>query len=180
MLGESLTALIMPQRNRPLSLVVAAFALFAPGSLTIFLSRPGLFTTVGLHGVLLLSIAVSLPIVMLCFGIWYTPLSAISRAQRLIQGIPEDADIVKAVSAEDPLEWPCLLTGSWTALLILYVIATIAYSRPIEIGATFLLTATILFVVWVLAMVLSVFLSIVVQRKAKQSSSEVPLRNGPV
>ncbi len=179
MLGEPLSVLITSQRSRPLSLVVAAFALFVPGSLTIFLSKPSLFTTLGLQGVLLLSIAISLPIVMLCFGIWYTPLAAILRAQRIVEGIPDpEGDIAKVMSADDQLEWPCLLNGSWTALLVLYAIAAIAYRSPLRIGTTFLLTAAILFVVWVVAWVTSSVLFLLVQRRAGHSSAAVTLRGG--
>lgn len=113
MLGDSIGALINAQTSRPLSLIVAALALFVPGSLAIFLSKPSLFAMVGLQGVLLLSLAVSLPIVMLCFGIWWTPLQALLQVERMGKGIPDPTgDLVKAVSADDPLEWPCLFAGS--------------------------------------------------------------------
>jgi len=161
-----LADLIATQRNRPLSVAVTAFALFLPASLTIFLSNPMLFVMLGLNGVILLSMAISLPIIMLCFGIWYTPLSAVLRLQRLVQDKEiRDQDVAEAVSREDPLEWPCLLTGSWTATLVLYGIAARAYTHPLRIGATFLLTAAILFGAWLLAFIASAAFTMWVRRK---------------
>ncbi len=163
---EALTDLVATQRNRPLSVAVTAFALFLPASLTIFLSDPVLFTTLGLNGVILLAIAVSLPIVMLCFGIWYTPLTTLLKAQQLVQGREtQDQDVAQAVNKEDPLEWPCLLTGSWTATLVLYGIAAFAYAHPLRVGATYLLTAAILSGLWILLFISSAIFSIWVRKK---------------
>ncbi len=128
----------------------------------------------GTNGVLLLSVCLSLPIIMLCFGIWWTPLTAIRdlhRIQRL--GPPQAADFDTAVTAEDPLEWPCLLTGSWSANLLLFVVAAIAYFRPLRIGATFLLLAILLFVVWVIVYALSIWLHISLSRKLKAGSTAI-------
>ena len=163
---EALTDLVATQRNRPLSVAVTAFALFLPASLTIFLSDPVLFTTLGLNGVILLAIAVSLPIVMLCFGIWYTPLTALLKTQHLVQGREtQDQDVAQAVNKEDPLEWPCLLTGSWTATLVLYGIAALSYAHPLRVGATYLLTSAILLGLWLVLFIASAIFSIWVRRK---------------
>lgn len=180
MIPDALTQLISTQRSRPLSVAVAALALFVPTSLTIFLSRPELYTQLGLNGVILLSVAMSLPIVLLSFGIWWTPLTAILRAQRLVQGgPPQEDDLAKTLSAEDPLEWPCLLTGGWTATLVLFLIAAIAYAHPLRLGATFLLTAAMLFGIWlVLAVASSVYYERV-ERAWKQDAGHVPPVAGP-
>jgi hypothetical protein len=166
---DALSALIATQRNKPLSILVAVLALFAPASLTIFLANPGLFATIGVPAVILLSIAISLPIVMLCYGIWWTPLSAIFRILRALQGQAPETDMLRIVTAEDPLEWPCLLGGAWSANVILFVIALIAYFEPIRIGATFILTAAILFGIWFLILIASVVLDAWIRRRLRES-----------
>ena len=167
MITDSFADLISTQRSRPLSIAVTVLALFVPGSLTLFLSNPDLYTRLGLNGVILFSIAISLPIVMLCFGIWYTPLSAILKAQRLVGGGPApETDLARILSADDPLEWPCLLAGAWTANLILYLIAALAWSHPLRVGATFLLTAVILLGVWFLLFLASAGFYLWAERRA--------------
>ena len=174
---EMLSDLIATQRSRPLSVAVTVFALFVPASLTIFLSDPALFSSLGLNGVILLSLGISVPIVMLCYGLWYTPLSALWKAQRLFQGQaePED-DLAKTLNAEDPLEWPCLLAGGWTANLVLYAIAAIAYTHPLRIGATFLLTAAILVVLWLVLGIASTVFYSAAERRWKPSSKRTNVR----
>jgi hypothetical protein len=164
---EALSALISTQRNKPLSIVVAVLALFAPAFLTIFLSRPDLFSSVGVNGVLLLGVCISLPIVMLCYGIWWTPLSAILKILRALQGQAPETDFLRAVTSADPLEWPCLLAGAWSANAIMFVIAVVAYFVPIRVGATFLLVASILFAVWFLVLIATIALETWVRRKFK-------------
>ena len=164
---EALSTLISTQRNKPLGIVVAALALFAPASLTIYLAKPQLFSTLGVNGVLLLSVAMSVPIVLLCYSIWWTPLSAILKILRTLQGEIADTDFLRIVTAEDPLEWPCLLAGAWSANAVMFTIAAVAYFKPIRIGATLLLTAAILFGVWLVVMTATIVLDTWVRRKLK-------------
>lgn len=171
MVPEVLADLISTQRNRPLGLAVTVLALFGPASLTIFLSRPSIYAQVGLNGVVLLSISISFPIVMLCFAIWYTPLSALLQVERLTQGKPtEPDDLEAALKSDDPLEWPCLLAAGWTANLILFSIAALAYWRPLRIGATFLLTAAILLGLWLMLLITSFTLYSLAERRLKTNT----------
>jgi hypothetical protein len=166
---DAISALIATQRNKPLSILVAVLALFAPASLTIFLANPRLFATLGVAGVILLSVAISLPIVMLCYAIWWTPLTAILKILRALQGQGPETDLLRIVTAEDPLEWPCLLGGAWSANVILFVIALISYFHPIRIGATFILTAAILLAFWFLALIATVALDAWIRRRLRES-----------
>lgn len=60
----------------------------------------------GVDGVLLLSACVSLPIIMLCFGLWWTPLNTLRELIRIQrEGPPRFTDLETAVTADDPLEW---------------------------------------------------------------------------
>jgi hypothetical protein len=83
---DALIELILTHQNRPISIAMVASALFVPSSLTIFLSRPEFYSVLGLNGVILFSLALSLPIVVLCYGICYTPMSAIVKVQKLAAG----------------------------------------------------------------------------------------------
>jgi hypothetical protein len=170
---EALTGLLSTQRNKPLSIVMAVIALFGPSSLTIFLARPELFASLGLNGVLLLSATISAPIILLCYSIWWTPLSALLKIVRALQGHPPETDMLRAMTAEDPLEWPCLLAGAWSANLVLFVIATVAYSQPIRIGATFLFTAGILFGLWFIVLISTTALDAWLRRKLKAKLEEL-------
>lgn len=172
MIAEGALALLTGQRNRPLSVAVAAFSLFIPTSLTIFLSKPELYARLGLNGVILLSVGMSLPITLLCFGIWYTPLSAIVRIQHLQAGKKDETDIEKALSAPDMMEWPALLTGGWMANAVLYVLVALAYRHPLRLGATYLVTAGFLFGVWLLMFAAAVRGQI---RAARSSASQGPV-----
>jgi hypothetical protein len=172
MIDAALGAFFSAQSSRPFSLAVAVFALFVPSSLTIFLSNPMLFATLGINGVLLLSVGISLPIIMLCFSIWWTPLTAIRNLERIQrEGTARAPDLETELAAEDPLEWPCLLTGSWTANFILFVVAAIAYYRPLRIGATYLLLAALLGSLWLIVSVLSVSVSVSISRKLAAANS---------
>ena len=172
MIDAALGTFLSAQRSRPFSVAVAVFALFVPSSLTIFLSKPMLFAMLGINGVLLLSVGISLPIIMLCFGIWWTPLTAIRNLQRIQrEGSARAPDFETELTAEDPLEWPCLLTGSWTANFILFVVAAIAYYRPLRIGATFLLIAILLGLLWLIVFVLSISVSVSQSRKLAAANS---------
>jgi hypothetical protein len=172
MIDDAIGTFLSAQRSRPLSVAVAIFALFVPSSLILFLSKPTLFTVLGTNGVILLSVCISLPIVMICFGIWWTPLNAIRDLQRISRhGPPRAADFETSVIAEDPLEWPCLLTGAWSANLILFVVAAVSYFRPLRIGATFLLLAALLVGLWIIVFVLSMALHVSLSRKLKAANS---------
>jgi hypothetical protein len=174
MLDDLIADLVTPQRSRPLSLSVAVLALFVPASLVIFLAKPSLYGQLGVNGVILLSLAISLPIVLLCFGICYTPLNALWRLQKMVAGQPlVPADMEAALKGEDPLEWPCLLTGAWGANLILFSIAMVAYFKPLRIGATLLLTAVVLLSVWVFLFIVSTVAYIWVERKWKAQLGEL-------
>jgi hypothetical protein len=172
MIDDAIGTFLSSQRSRPLSVAVAIFALFVPSSLIIFLSKPTLFMALGTNGVILLSVCISLPIVMICFGIWWTPLNTIRDLQRISrQGPPQVSDLQTSVIAADPLEWPCLLTGAWTANLILFVVAALSYFRPLRIGATFLLLAILLVGLWIIVFALSMSLHISLSRKLKVANS---------
>ena len=148
---SALSELVSTQRSRPLSIAVSVCALFIPGALIFYLARPGLFHQVGLQGVILLSVAVSLPVVMLCFSIWYALLSNIVKALRILAGQAEDhATTFAAMFQDDPIEWPALFAGAWSANVVIFVVAVVAYFKPIRIGATFLLVAAMLVATWVL------------------------------
>lgn len=170
MIAEGAVALLTAQRNRPLSVAVAAFSLFIPTSLTIFLSKPELYARAGLEGVILLSVGMSLPITLLCFEIWYTPLSSMVRIQRLLAGRKDETDIEKALSTPDAMEWPALLTGGWTSNTVLYILVALAYRHPLRLGATYLLTAGVLFGVWLLVAAASIRGQIRAARRAQQQS----------
>ncbi|PYT90144.1 MAG: hypothetical protein DMG36_20985 [Acidobacteria bacterium] len=170
---DALSGLISTQQNKPLSIVVAVLALFAPGALIIFLARPELFASVGITGVILLSICISLPIVMICYGIWWTPLSAIHKILLALRGEMPETDFLRLVTKADPLEWPCLLAATWSSSVIMFGIAVVAYYVPIRIGATFLLTASILLGTYLIVLILTVALDTWARRKLKQRLEEL-------
>jgi len=172
-MSELLSTFASSQRNKPLSVAVAIFALFAPSSLIIFLCQPLLFERLGVNGVLLISLAISLPILLLCFGLWWTPLTNIRILQQIKRdGPPKYDNIEAAVTADDPLEWPCLLNGGWTANAVLFSVAAIAYYRPLRIGATFLLVASLLLGVWVLVFLLSSWAHISLSKAIRERAVE--------
>jgi hypothetical protein len=69
-----------------LSLSVTIVALFVPTALVIFLERPALFSELGFGNIVLLRLGLSFPIVLICFSLWYAPLAAIVKLQRLMNG----------------------------------------------------------------------------------------------
>jgi hypothetical protein len=155
-----------------MSVAIAVFALFVPSSLTIFLAKPQLFAAVGFNGVILLSVCISLPILMLLFAIWWTPLTTVRQLQRIQrEGPPRTEDLESQLNAEDPLEWPCLFQAAWTAHLILFLVAAVAYYRPIRIGATFILLGLLLVIVWVLVMAVSVYAHLTLSAHLKRRVS---------
>ena len=172
MFVDVVSVLIASQRSRPLTLAGAISALFLPGSLIIFLSRPILYATYGLSVVLFLSVAVSFPIVTLCFGICYAPLSAVLKVERLTKGtFVEEEDLDSLLQHEDPLEWPGLLAGGWLANLILYSLAAYSYAHPLRLGATFLLTASILGAIWLVVAVASSLFETWAEARLKRQST---------
>lgn len=152
---DLLTALVGTQRSRPLSISVAVASLLAPGTLVIYLARPEFFWRLGLPKVATISAIVSLPLLMISFGIFHGPLSAIRRAEALVANGGVEPGLMEALTADDPLEWPCVLAGAWLTTWVLYVVAAVAYFKPIRIGLTLLLVAGILFSVWILASVVT-------------------------
>lgn len=151
---DPFSTFLTSQRDKPVSVGVALLALFAPSSLIVFLSRPELYDRLGVNGVLLISLSISLPILLLCYGLWWTPFTAVRNLQKLErEGEVNDFDLEKTITAADPLEWPCLLVGGWTANLVLFSIAAIGYYKPLRIGATFLLASGILLSAWLIVFV---------------------------
>ena len=155
MTPEALLGFFSTQANRPLNLLVAIGSVFLPSSLTILLSDPGIYSSFGLNGVVLLSVSISFPIVLLCSMIWYTPLNVGWETQRNVRGEEDPKDYAIRLNSQDPLQWPSLLAGAWTANLILYSLAALAHFHPLRLGATYLLTATILMGIWLLMVSLS-------------------------
>jgi hypothetical protein len=155
MLAEILNSMLASQRSRPLSIAVVAAAMILPTFLVMFESDPALLPAIGLNAVVLLSLAISLPIVLLCFGFWYTLLKTAWIIQRRIDGNPATTprDVVQAISVEDPFEWPCLLAGGWTANLALYLLAAVGHFRSLRLGASFLLLGAILLALWVVCFI---------------------------
>ena len=173
MIPNALTEFVLQQRSQPLSVAVCVAALFLPTTLTIFLSTPSLFQSVGLNGVLVLSFAASLPILMLCFGLWYTPMSVLLSLERLIRGIKDsDDDLATKLNRDDPLEWPCLLSAGWTANALLFVISALAYRHPLRVGATYLLTASILAGLWLIVFVIGAIVSVFAHRRWAQMQAK--------
>ncbi|MEO6331455.1 MAG: hypothetical protein ABIV11_03625 [Gemmatimonadaceae bacterium] len=99
-----------------MSVAVIALTLFAPGSLLIFNARADLYSSIGVNGVLQLSVAISAPVLMLCFMIAWTPLSTMRETIKAHEKPkPETlSDLDSLLSADDPLEWPCL-RNLWVA-----------------------------------------------------------------
>lgn len=149
MVSAPILHLLEHQRNRPLSIAVAIGVLFLPMSLIIFIARPALFHQLSVSLLLVLAASASLPIVMLCYGIWHSLLHAAFRADRIRRQIPGPSDLTLILAEDEHLEWPCLLAGSWTAAIVLFLIACIAYLRPIRIGMTLIVTGGILFALMV-------------------------------
>jgi hypothetical protein len=170
MLTETVESLFNTQRSRPLSVAVTIAALVLPSFLVVFLSAPELVFRIGLNGTLLLCVAISLPIVLLCFALWYTPVKFLIYAQKSLAGQKSgysSGDIAKDLNAEEHLEWPLLHSASWTATLLLYIVAALAYRHPLRIGATYLFLSAILFVTWLIALVGSLVLANALEKKLR-------------
>jgi hypothetical protein len=132
-----------------MSLAIVASAVTLPGTLLIYLTHPGLIGTLGMHGLVVLSLAVSAPILILCSSVWYALMSGGAKLGRLVEAPEPPAPTLEQVAqSEDRWEWMSLLAGGWFANLVLYVLVVVAYYRPIRLGATLLLTAGLLTVTW--------------------------------
>jgi hypothetical protein len=163
-LGDAVLHLLDRQQTRPLGIGVTIGVVFLPATLIMFLARPDLFQILPLATLLVLAAAISLPIVMLCFGIWYSLLRGILDTQRVLARLPEDTDFHSALQREEALEWPCLFAGSWSAAIVLFGTASLAYYRPIRVGSTFIAIAIGLIIVWLFA----AFLGVKLVSKAKR------------
>ena len=125
----------------------------------------------------MLSVALSIPIVMVCYSMFYTLFQMSIKVIRSQRGIPEEQDIERILQAEndDNLEWPALIAGSSSAMLILFSVAGVAYYKDIRIGATFLLLAAILGILNLLEGAIAVWIILKVQkRQGNSSSNRVP------
>jgi len=152
---DLLDSLVGTQKSRPLSISVAVASLLAPGTLIIYLARPAFFWRHGLPTVAAISAIVSLPLLMISFGIFHGPLTAARRAEALVANGGVEPGPIEALTADDPIEWPCVLAGAWLTTWVLYVVAAVAYFKPIRIGLTLLLVAGILSFVWLVASVVT-------------------------
>ena len=126
-----------PSRLRPLGGLVVAAALLLPTLLTLFVMRPALFEWLALPAILLVAVAASLPVVLLCGGIARTLLRGAARVREARDGRPADAEAALL-----------LLTGI-LANLVLFGVTTLAYVRPIRVGATYIWLALFLALFWV-------------------------------
>ena len=166
MFEDLFVSLLTGERSQPLSVALVVSALFVPTSLTLYLSQPAFLSSVG--AVLLLSVALSLPIVLLSYALWYTAFALILHLERTQKAEPRsEQDFRSALTAGDPLEWPCLLMSGWTANPILYLIAALAYAKPLRIGATFLLTSAVLGGLWLVLLALSLLAVRQAERQAR-------------
>ncbi|SRR6266487_4676545 len=143
----------------PLSASVAVSAVFLPSSLLVFLTRPDLYDKYGLAGGIFFGAAIGLPMLVVCSLPWYVLLGSAAklehlkyRAAQAIQGkaVEQEAPpVAEAVNRPDPFEWPGLVVGGWVANLVLYGLAARAYYHPLRLGATLLLTVSILVPAWI-------------------------------
>lgn len=145
MLGEALGNMVAGQRNRPISVATAIASLFLPGSLLIFLNHPDLWSRLGLGEVLLLSSAISFPVLVMNYQLVYGLLKAIWQVLQEMQGKPTmpAGDMLDIAKHDDGLEWPCLFGAGWLTIVVLYVVVAFAHWRPIRIADTLLLVCGI-------------------------------------
>jgi len=153
MLDFDLSTLIAAKGGRPFSVIVGVSALFLPSSLLVYLTRPDLYQRYGIIGGIFFGVAVGLPLVTACCWPWYAFLTAVVKQEAINRRIAEARGTVQArpqlgviekLTVEDPLEWPALLSGGWTANIVLYGLVVLAYYRPLLLGATLLLTVGII------------------------------------
>jgi len=155
MIADFLKAFVGTQGSRPLSVAIAVASLIAPGTLVIYLARPALFWRLGLPTAAAMSAVVSLPLQIISYGIFQAPLSALRRSEMMPENRGREPKLLQVLTADDPTEWPCLLAGSWLTTWVLYVVAAVAYLKPIRIGLTLLLVAGILAFVWLLSAIVT-------------------------
>ncbi len=164
MIDVDLGRLFSAKGGRPLGVSVALGAIFLPSSLLLYLTRPDIYERYGLGGGIFFgAAAVGFPILYVCTWPWYTLLQAAIRQENIYRRIPDAAKLalprpepstLEKVTADDPLEWPTLLTGGWTANGLLYVLVVIAYYRRLALGRTLILTAGIVLAVWLVLAIL--------------------------
>ena len=164
MLDLDLTALLAAKGGRPLGVMVTLSAIILPSSLLVYLTRPDLYQRYGIGGGLLFGAAVGFPVVFACCWPWNVLTWAaikqdeISRRTLEAFGPPQPPapapTMLQKMTAEDPLEWPILVTGGMTANVVLYVLVALAYYRPLLLGATLLLTVGMIVAIWLALLVL--------------------------
>jgi hypothetical protein len=182
MIGLDLTPLLAAKGGRPLGVSVALGAIFLPSSLLVYLTRPDLYQRYGIAGGVFFSAAVGFPVVCACCLPWYSVFWAAVKQESLYRRITEAAlptppqpepTMLDKATADDPLEWPTLLTGGWTASGVLYGLVALAYYRPILLGATLLLTVGIVLAVWLVLVVLVSFALKRLEREVQKSIDDV-------
>jgi hypothetical protein len=157
-MADILTLFFGRATGRPWSLALVLSSLVLPASLTLLVARPDLFFNLGFPLVLLVSAALSLPVILGSTMLCYSPLSYLAHRQREANGVVDPTEIAQLVQQDDPLEVPSLLMGAALANLMLYSIAIAAYLRPISLGRTYL--AVMLVIAAVLAAELLVFVAV--------------------
>lgn len=170
-MSDVIARFLKDQHSRPLSIAVAVGALFCPASLIILIERPGLFFGVPLPTLLLISASLSLPIIVLCYSIFYSPLKAMLDAERKAGGVEDEEDLVRLLNQDDPLEWPCLLGGAWLAMIAMFVVAVRAYYAPIRIGRSFVMLAGVLGAIWFIAMLFGLLVRWAMLHEAKERTA---------
>ena len=179
MIDLDIARLFLAKGGRPLSVGVTLGAIFLPSSLLVYLTRPDIFHDYGIVGGIFFGAAVGFPVVYACTWPWYALLSSAVKQEKLWQRIPEalapgpgqaEPSITEQVTAEDPLEWPTLLTGGWLANAILYGLVALAYYRPLRLGATLVLTASIVVGAW---LVLAIYVHFGLKRLEREVQASV-------
>lgn len=160
MVNDLLAVFLTPHRSRPVSLAACAGSLFVPGTLIVFLTRPELFFRLDIARFLLLVLTISVPLIALCYSLFYTALAMVYHTSLEAQKAA-GMDVSAAADAEDLFQWPSLMAGAWLAMVIQFVTAVVAYERPIQLGATLIAVAKWLLGIWVLEMVI---VSVIVAR----------------
>lgn len=158
MIKEALQ-LMSSQANRPFSFGSALISLVAPSALVIFLDRPQLYSAFGVNGVVLLSIAISFPILALWYAIVRIPATDVQKWFRVATEYKAPTDLDVILKMEDPWELHCLAMAGWLTNVTLFSVAGFAYYRPLRIGATFLSLAAVLFALWIVVLLVSHFVT---------------------
>src|SRR4051794_26693861 len=113
MMVEAILGMLVTRPNRPLNALSVAVALFVPGSLIILLARPSLYESLGINGVLLISVAISSPILAIWYSVFHTPLFALRHEfkKRFLPLAPKPNPFDE-LDDDDPLETPCLFIAA--------------------------------------------------------------------